>query len=60
MISRKIYHFEFEKLNKQTALDFDKYRNYTCLLQNNAYFSRDEYMAIMEKEHQRLKSLETN
>ena len=39
-------------------LQFDQYRDYACLLSENEYFGRQEYMAMMEKEHQRLKKLE--
>lgn len=36
-------------------MNFDQYKDYAILLQENHYFGQFEYLNMMQKEHERLK-----
>lgn len=56
LVLRKFQHKDFDQKNLETILNFEKYKDFAILLQENHYFGRFEYINMMQKEHERLKS----
>jgi hypothetical protein len=55
IVIKKFQHKDFDQKNLETILNFEQYKDYAILLQENHYFSRAEYLSMMQKEHERLK-----
>ena len=55
LVLKKFSQKDFDQKNLETILNFEKYKDYAILLQENHYFGRFEYMNMLQKEHERLK-----
>ena len=55
IVLKKFQQKDFDQKNLETILNFDQYKDYAILLQENHYFGRFEYLNMMQKEHERLK-----
>ena len=54
-VLKKFQQKDFDQKNLETILNFEEYRDYAILLQNNHYYGREQYLALIENEHLRLK-----
>ena len=54
IVLKKFQQKDFDQKNLETILNFDKYKDFAILLQENHFFGRSEYINMMQKEHERL------
>lgn len=54
LVLQKLQKKDFELKNLETIRDFDVTKDYAMLLQENNYFNRTSYLAMMERAHNKL------
>ena len=54
VVIKKLQSKDFDQKNLQTILNYEMFKDYAILLQENHYFSRTEYLSMIKKENQRL------
>ena len=52
LVQRKIRENDFDKKNIETILNFDITKDYCLYLQDNHYFNRNSYLAMIQRAHQ--------
>jgi hypothetical protein len=54
IILQKVQKKDFEQRNLETIRDFDISKEYAVLLQENNFFNRNSYLAMIERAHNKM------
>jgi hypothetical protein len=56
IVIKKFQQKDFDQKNLETILNYENFKDYAILLQQNHFFGRDEYIGMFKTEHERLLS----